>query len=144
MRRQLTIALVITGIGLAGLTNAYAWNQRGGAGYYGNQMQNPGPRVQYNQVDPAAQEKLDHFFANTSDIRKEMAVKRAEKQALNRNTNTDPVALGKVEGELFDLHTIMRQKAEEAGVTEYLGTVNGPMIKRINTTNGNGYRRYRN
>lgn len=144
MKKLLTIALVISGIGLVGLSQAYAWGQRGGAGYYGNGMQYPGPCVQYNQVDPAAQEKLDSFFVNTEDIRKEMAVKRAEKQALMRGTNPDPAVLGRVEGELFDLRTAMHQKAEEAGVIEYLGPMNDPMAKRINAPNVNGYRRYSN
>jgi hypothetical protein len=144
MKKQLLIALVISGVGLVVLNQAHAWDQRGGAGYYGNDMQYPGPRSQYNQVDPAAQEKLDSFFVNTEGIRKEMAEKRAEKQSLIRGNNPDPAVLSRVEGELFDLRTTMRQKAEEAGVIEYLRPMNDPMGKRINSPNINGYSRYSN
>lgn len=148
MKKKIAIAAVIAAISTAGLTQAYAgWGQRGGGYGYNtpqaaapgvayNQrgmrggMQAPGPMAQFNQIDPAAQEKLNQFFADTESLRKDMAVKRAEKQALIRSQNPDPAALSKVEGELFDLRTSMHKKAEEAGVTAYLGPMNGPMNRR--------------
>ena len=131
MKRQLMIALIIICIGLTGLNQAYAGWQRGGNGYYRNGMENSGPRVQCDQLDSAVKEKLDIFFANTEGIRQQMAVKRAEKQALIRSANPELAAFSKVEGELFDLRTTMRQKAEEAGVTPYLSPTNGPVERRM-------------
>ena len=106
--------------------------------------QAPGPRMQmqYNQLDPAVQEKLDSFFTDTQDIRKEIAVKQAERMALIRSDNPDSESAGKLAGELFDLHTTMQQKAEEAGVTAYVGP-RGPQGGRdfgpgSNITRGGG------
>jgi zinc resistance-associated protein len=126
MKRQIVIAAVVAGIGLAGLSQAYAdWGKRGGGGNYGNCPQYQGQAWQQNQIDPAAQEKMDTFFNDTQDLRKEMAMKQAEKQALMRGDNPDPAALSQITGELFDLRTTMRQKAEEAGVTQFIGPMGG-------------------
>lgn len=122
MKKKIAIAVVIVSLGLAGLNQAYAgWGGRGGGGggYYGNCPQFQGG--QYNQVDPAAQEKMDKFFNDTQDLRKNMTMKQAERQALLRSDNPDPAALSKISGELFDLRTTMRQKAEEAGTTGFMG-----------------------
>ncbi|MEJ2057731.1 MAG: hypothetical protein P8X39_07830 [Desulfofustis sp.] len=123
-----TLAAVIA-IGVAA-TSYGGWGQRGsgyGGGYMNNNMQAPGPRMQmqYNQVDPAIQQKLDTFFADTQDIRKDIAVKQAERLALLSGDNPDPAAAGKIAGEIFDLRTTIHQKAAEAGVTAYLGPMNG-------------------
>jgi hypothetical protein len=119
MKKQIAIATVIASIGIAGITQAYAngWGQRGGVNY-GNC---PFTTVRYNQVDPAIQEKLDTFYNDTQDLRKDIAMKRAEKQALMRAENPDPAELSEVTGELFDLQASMRAKAEEAGVEQYVG-----------------------
>ncbi len=131
MKKTILTTALVAAIGIGAVTQAYAWGQRGG-GYWNNNMpgpmmQGPGPQMQmqYNQVDPAIQEKLDKFFADTVDIRKEIVVKQAERMALIRSENPDPAAASKLAGELFDLRTTMHQKAEEAGVTAYLGPMNG-------------------
>lgn len=133
-KKNIAIAATALSLGLASLTQAYAgWGQHGG-GYYGNNMGQVGqaqPRMQYTQVDPAVQEKLDKFFTDTQDIRKEMTVKQAERMALMRSENPDPAAASKVAGELFDLRATLHQKAEEAGVSAYLGPMNGPMGGRM-------------
>lgn len=128
MKKKILTTALIAAVAMGTATATYAnWGQRGG-GYWNNNMQGPGPQMQmrYNQVDPAVQEKLDKFFTDTQDLRKEMAVKRAEQRAMLRADNPDPAAAGKLAGELFDLRTTMHQKAEEAGVTAYLGPMNGP------------------
>lgn len=119
MKKQIAIAAVIASIGIAGITQASAagWGQRGG----GNFANCPCTTGQSSQIDPATQEKLDTFFNDTQDLRKDIAMKRAEKQALMRSENPDPAALSTVTGELFDLQVSMRQKAEEAGVDQYIG-----------------------
>lgn len=122
MKKKIAIAAVITTIGLAGLTQAYAWGPRGG-GNYGNCPQVQG--TQTSQIDPAVQEKLDKFFTDTQDLRKEIVMKRAEKQAMMRGENPDPAAMSKITGELFDLQASMRQKADEAGVSSYMGPRGG-------------------
>jgi len=126
MKKKIAIAVVVAGLGLAGLTQAYAgWGMRGGGygGYAGNCPQATGQA--FNQVDPAVQEKLDKFFTDTQELRKQMMVKQSERMALMRSDNPDPAAAGKIAGELFDLRTQMHEKAEAAGVSEYLGPMAG-------------------
>jgi len=133
MKKQLLIAALVAGIGMTSITAVYGgWGQ--------NSRKIPGPQSQYTQLDPAVQAKLDAFFADTEGIRKEMAVKRGEKQALIRSGSGDPAAISKVEGELFELRTAIRQKAEEAGVTAYLGPNNSPGGQRqfYGANNGRG------
>jgi zinc resistance-associated protein len=128
MKKKIMIGALAAMVATGAATAAYAnWGQRGG-GYWNDNMQGPGPQMQmrYNQVDPAVKEKLDKFFTDTADLRKEMAVKRAEQRALLRSDTPDPAAAGALAGELFDLRTAMHQKAEEAGVTAYIGPMNGP------------------
>lgn len=125
MKKKIAIAVVIAGMGLAGLNQAYAgWGQRGGNNWNGPQYQNQ-PIQQNIQVDPAVKEKMDKFFESTVELRKEMAMKRAEKQALLRADNPDPAALSKIEGELFDLRNTIRTKANEAGVVGLMGPRGG-------------------
>lgn len=130
MKRPLTIALIIIGIGLVGLNQVYGWGQRDGTGFYGGGELNTGFRVDYSKLDPAVKEKLDIFYVNTEDIRLEMAVKRDEKRVLIRSANPNPEALSRVEGELLELRTAMREKAEEAGVTAYLCPPDAPVELR--------------
>jgi len=135
MKKKIAIAVVIAGLGLAGLNQAYAgWGARG-ANYYNCPQLQGG---QYSQIDPATQEKMDKFFTDTQDIRKEMAVKQAEKQALLRSENPDPAALGKIAGELFDLRTTLRQKADEAGVAGLMGPQGGRKFAQGNRGIGMG------
>lgn len=137
MKKQiLTTALVAAiAIGTAATYASANWGQRGGGGYWNNNQNagpgmqmpynqgRPGPRMQMQaqQLDPAVQEKLDQFFADTQDLHKQIVTKRAEELALLRSENPNPEAAGKLAGELFDLRTTVRQKAEEAGVAQYLG-----------------------
>jgi zinc resistance-associated protein len=120
MKKKIVIAVVVAGLGLAGLNQAFAgWGARAG-GWCPN-FQGPG----YTQMDPAVQEKLDTFFESNQDLHKSLIMKRAEHHALMRAENPDPAAASKVAGELFDLRAALQQKAEEAGVSSYLGRMGG-------------------
>jgi hypothetical protein len=106
----LTLTLATAGIALA----------RGG-GYgmgYGN---GPMQGQMYQQVDKATRDKLDTFYAETQDLRKKIMMKQAEGQALMQSDNPDGAALSKVSGELFDLRTMMQEKAKAAGLDSYVG-----------------------
>lgn len=119
MKKQLTALALILGLTMA--TGASANWGRGNKGYggYGNCPQMQGQMVQ--QLDQATQDKIQQFFKDTQPLHKEMAMKRAEKQALMRSDNPDPQAVAKVTGELFDLRMTMQQQAEQAGVAQYVG-----------------------
>lgn len=111
--QTLTIVLLAT-LAIAG--TAFAYN---GNGYYRHAQMQGGPM--YQQLDQATQDKINTFWDSNQDLRKQMMMKVAEKQALLNTTNPDPTAVAKITGEIFDLQTTMRQKAEEAGVSGYLG-----------------------
>ncbi len=131
MKKQfLALALVI---GLATATAASAHWGRGGRGYggYGYDcpmaMQGPmmqGPMMQgqaLQQLDPATQDKIKQFYKETLPLHKQMVMKRAEREALMESDKPDPQAVAKVTGEIFDLRVAIQQKAEAAGVDQYVG-----------------------
>ncbi len=121
MKKQIVALALIVGLSMATVASA-DWG-RGGRGY-GNCPQVQGQMMQgqmVQQLDQATQDKIQQFFKDTQPLHKEMAMKRAEKQALMRSDNPDPQAVAKVTGELFDLRTAMHEKAEVAGVDQYVG-----------------------
>ena len=77
------------------------------------------------QLDPATQEKVSKFFKDNQALHKQIAMKQAEKHAIMKSEKPDPQAAAKVAGELFDLRTAMHDKAEAAGVSQYLGPMGG-------------------
>ncbi len=123
MKKQLIAIALIAGLTMA--TGASADWGRGnrGQGGYGNcpQMRGQMQGQMFQQLDQTTQDKIKQFYKDTLPLHKEMAMKRAEKQALMRSDNPDPQAVGKVTGELFDLRTTMQEKAELAGVSQYVG-----------------------
>lgn len=119
MKKQILAVVLISGLAMATAASAN-WGRGGGynAGYC--------PQAQVNQqLDPAVQQKVDAFYTDTQALRKEMAVKQAEKMALMRNDNPDAAAVAKLTGEMFDLQTAMREKAVAAGVDQYTGPMGG-------------------
>ena len=115
MKKQLVALALIMGLTMATVASA-DWG-KGNRGY-GDCPQMQG---QMQQLDQATQDKIKQFFKDTLPLHKEMAMKQAEKQALMRSATPDPQAVAKVTGELFDLRTTMQQKAELAGVSQYVG-----------------------
>ena len=113
MRKTAVIIGLVTVLGFAVLQQASA---RGWGGGSGGGYNCPNYQMNYQQIDEATQAKIDAFRLETTELRKQMVMKMAEKQALMANQNPDPKAIAKVEGELFDLRTEMQNKAREAGV----------------------------
>ncbi|HBH28643.1 MAG TPA: hypothetical protein DDX99_07330 [Desulfofustis sp.] len=109
MKKQLIITLLVIGLSGAGLSQAIARGNYGGQG---------GPGCM--QRDPAVVEKLDAFFQENAELRKQMAMKRTEYKAVMSADNPDPAVAAALAGELFDLRTDLRAKADEAGVAQYL------------------------
>jgi hypothetical protein len=50
-----------------------------------------------------------------------MAMKRAEKKALMKSSTPDAQAVARLAGEMFDIRTTIHEKAELAGVDQYIG-----------------------
>lgn len=107
---------IILGVVLVG-TIALTGLQAAGANPAG-----PGPQYGqlYNQncksLDPATIKARNKFLDATAPLRREMAVKRAEKQALMASSIPDAKRVAKLTGELFDLREQLRAKARESGL----------------------------
>lgn len=125
MKKQIVALALVIGLSMATVAAA-DWG-RGNRGYYGDCPQTPGQMMawqapgQFQQLDQATQDKITQFFKDTRALQKEMAMKRAEKKALMRSDNPDAQAVARVTGELFDLRATMQEKAQEAGVEQYVG-----------------------
>lgn len=119
MKKQIVAIALIAGLTLATAASAN-WGRGGrGHGPQGDCSMMQGQK--FKQLDQATQDKIKLFFKDNQALRKEMVMKRAEKQALLQAETPDPQAVANVAGELFDLRTAMHEKAEVAGVDEYLG-----------------------
>lgn len=121
MKKAIAVTALVTIIGLTGMYQASA--NCGHAGMRGNGDVNcPGGRMSATaQMDEATKVKFEAFLKDTQALRKDIAVKRAEKRALMHSDNPDAAAVGKLAGELFDLRASMHVKAEEAGLSDVIG-----------------------
>ena len=108
MKKTFVIAALVVGMGFIGLQQASAEGGMGGSCLKGS----PG----YTQLDAATKVKVDKFYIETQDLRKQMVMKHAEAAALMQSTNPDSAKVAQVAGEIFDLKTTLQTKAEAAGV----------------------------
>lgn len=118
LNRQVTLGAVLIGalaLASVGIADARPWG--GGHGWgpasddYG-----PGPCYQARQLDDKAIAARDKFLSETVAIRKEMAVKRAEQEALMNSENPDAKRVAQLTGEIFDLREQLQAKAAESGL----------------------------
>lgn len=145
MKKKVVAIALVTGLALS--TTAFAnWGRMGGGNWncpqMGNapqmggtpQMGSPGmmapqgaqpPMMQ--QIDPETQAKITQFFKDNRDLQKQIVMKRAEKMALLQNENPDAKAVAAVTGELFDLRISLFEKADAAGIAQYIRPGFGPM-----------------
>lgn len=119
MKKTFVIAALVVGLGFIGLQQASAeWGMGGSQGMGGPCLKgSPG----YTQLDAATKVKVDKFYNETQDLRKQMVMKHAEETALMQSTNPDSAKVALVAGEIFDLKTTLQTKAEAAGVQGVIG-----------------------
>ena len=128
MKKKIIAAILVSGLAITTVASAN-WNgQRGNSNCPKMQMQ------AMANLDEATQAKVKQFRTDNQAIMKEMVMKRAEKRALMQGDNPDPKLAAQLTGEIFDLRTTIRLKAEEAGVSQYIG----PMNKGCNGMGGRG------
>ncbi|NLZ17059.1 MAG: periplasmic heavy metal sensor [Desulfobulbaceae bacterium] len=75
--------------------------------------------------DPAMVQKHNKFLQDTVELRKQMAVKHAEKRSLMRSAQPDSAKVAQLTGELFDLREQLRAKAQTEGLP--MGMMGGGM-----------------
>lgn len=120
----LGIALVGT-VALTGLQTAAAGPRGGGPyGWGGPSCEDcAGYGYGRQQLSEETRKTHDKFLGETVQLRKELAVKRAEKRALMTSENPDSKRVAQLTGELFDLREQMKSKAQELGLSgeEFIG-----------------------
>ena len=110
------LSVGITTVLMVGLLagSALAWECWGGGRGYG-----------YDNYTSENLEARNQFMTETAGLRKDLAAKRTQLDAIMSNSNPDAEAAGKLSREIFEIKEQLRAKADKAGVT-------GPLA-------GNGY-----
>jgi hypothetical protein len=116
MKKKIAVIALLLSVALATIASARG-GMGYGMGYYHPQMMG----YAYQQPDAETQAKLNTFYNETQEIRKQILVKQSERQALLQGANPDPAMAAKISGELFDLMTTMQNKAKAAGLENYVG-----------------------
>ncbi len=114
-RQQLKKLSVIS---VAVITLGIAGAQLAGAGGPGKDFDRPYYGQGFNDEQQALRSA---FLDETVDIRKNMAVKRAEMHALMNSNNPDGQQVSALSADLFDLRETMRKKAAEKGLKGFMG-----------------------
>jgi hypothetical protein len=65
--------------------------------------------------------KIEKFFKDTQDLRRNMHIKMAQEHALMRSSAPNIEMAAKIAGELFDLRTSIHQQAKVAGLPDRFG-----------------------
>ncbi len=125
MKKHIVAIALIAGLSMASVASANWGRGGGGNGGFGGCPQMQGQMMQ--QMDPATQEKVSKFFKDNQALHKQLVMKQAEKRAIMQSEKPDPQAAAKVAGELFDLRTALHDRAEAAGVVQYIGPMGGGM-----------------
>lgn len=118
LTKQIILGAVLVGaLALTGMRSADARPWGGGPGWgpasddYG-----PGHCYQARQQDDKTIAARDKFLTETVALRKEMAIKRAEQEALMNSENPDAKRIAQLTGEIFDLREQLQAKAAESGL----------------------------
>ncbi len=114
LRHLTIISIAVLGLGIAGVRFA-------GAHGPGVEGRGPGGPCFGQELSEEQQKQRSAFLDETADIRKNMAIKRAEMRALMRSDNPDTAQAAALSAELFDLRESMRKKAAEKGLPAFLG-----------------------
>lgn len=119
MKKALVIITLVVSMGFLGWQQASAKKGMGVGPGMGGGYQKCG--VVYSQLDAASKVKVDKFYDETKDLRRQMVMKHAEEAALMHGTNPDEAKAAKLAGEIFDLRASIQDKAKAAGVQGLIG-----------------------
>ena len=113
-KKIIIAAAVTTALAFGGLQAATAGpgSMKGG----GPGFQNPCSGQGQQFFDEATLKAHNTFLSETTELRKNMAQKRAAKRAVMSSTTPDPEKASQLAGELFDLREQLRTKARAAGL----------------------------
>jgi zinc resistance-associated protein len=113
--RKTILAVAVTSV--MAFTGAQAVIAADAAPQIGSGMQHHRAMQNRPQLDEATKKACNAFLQETTELRKSMFVKQAEKRALMMGENPDPAQAAKLAGELFDIREQLRTKALAAGLS---------------------------
>lgn len=116
MKKTIAAAVVAVTCLTAGSVLAYNGHRNGG-----NNVYCPVNRVQMQQFDAAMQAKVNTFLTENAGLRKQLAMKTAEYQAVMMTASPNPSQAAALAGEIFDLRYTLQTKAQAAGLAGCLG-----------------------
>ena len=121
-KKKIVLGIVlVSAIAVAGLQNAGAGPWGGGPNKWGGpqcgECDGSGYRGQ-QQLDEKSIEARDAFLSETIELRKGIATRKAEKQALMRGENPDAKRVAQLTGELFDMREQLKNLAQEKGLED--------------------------
>ena len=118
MKTLLIATVMIATISFAGIqtVSAHGGNFRGGNGYCDDYAGGNTHLYDRTHMYDRNTEDYEKFRKETADIRKDIAVKRSELRALNRQDNPDEKRVAQLTGELFDLEEKLSEKAAKTGI----------------------------
>ena len=109
-------AVLVGAFALTGMGPADAHPREGGPGWFpAHDEHGPGHCYQ-TKLDEKTIAARKKFLSETVAFRREMAVKRAELDALMNNDNPDAKRIAQLTGEIFDLREQLWSKAEASGL----------------------------
>lgn len=128
-KKQIALGIIlVSAITTAGIQDASANPWGGGPNKWSNSQCGQCDRSEFRgqpQLDEKSTEEYDVFRSETAELRKEIAIRKAEKAALMLNDNPDAKKVAQLTGELFDLREQLHSKAQEKGLRK-VGYYRGP------------------
>ena len=113
MKKLITAVALVATIGFFGIQQASA--QRGMGAGMGNPDCWRANQQNVQVLDEESQKARTAFFDATTELRKDMFMKRAEMRAIMHGDNPDEKKAAALAGEMFELRTQIQAKADEAG-----------------------------
>jgi Spy/CpxP family protein refolding chaperone len=115
MKRAIKVLMVVV-LGAVTVSSVYAFVPFGpGIGM------GPGFGVNYGNLTPEQQLKIEKFTAEVQGLREQIIKKRAELMTLRTQSNPDWKAIEQKFKEIVELTTQIQKKAQEEGVTAQFG-----------------------
>jgi hypothetical protein len=112
--KKLGIALTL--VVSLGLFAALAWACPWDGSYSGSPMEGRWG-CYYGNPGPAPSGDYERFLDETADLRKDLAAKGAEYDALMARPDPDPTRTSTLSQEIFDLQNQLREKAQNYGIS---------------------------
>jgi hypothetical protein len=118
------VFLVVIAVGLISLQQASA-DKNGNKGFGSGNCARGAGSERTLTIDAEDQKKFYAFLEDTKEMRKALADRQLENQALMQSDNPDPAKAALLSNEIFDLRDQLLDRAGEAGIKTNFGGPGG-------------------